>query len=238
MERKSYLWLGVFALVSLLELLGESLDHRELILFSKPLLMPTLAIWLVQRTPGVWRFFRHTILAGLLFATLGDVLLMFASGEYGDLFFLLGLGAFLCTHLCYLGGFISEVGLTRGQLRRQPVWVLPFLIFLVGFLYWLWPGIAEGLRQPVALYAAVITVMVLSVVNLYGRLQSEIFSSILVGALLFMFSDCLIAVFKFGHPIPGARVVIMATYIFGQWLIIRGVAERLRRVPERPPTAI
>ncbi len=237
MERNTLIWLGAFALLAVLEITGEGLDQRSLILYTKPLLMPVLAVWLLRRTPGIRRFFRHTILFGLLFATLGDVLLMFAGGKYDSLFFLMGLGAFLITHLCYLGGFLSEVSLKSGYLRREPLWVIPFLVFLAGFLYWLWPGIPEGMRQPVSLYALVISAMAVSVLNTKERMNPEVFSSLMVGALLFMLSDCLIAVYRFGYPVPGARVLIMLTYITGQWLIVRGVAERLRRFPEKPQRA-
>jgi uncharacterized membrane protein YhhN len=234
MERNNRIWLGIFMLLAALELIGEVLNNRSLILFVKPLLMPVLAIWLTRKTPGVRRFFRHTILAGLLFATLGDIFMLFNQGDYADFFFLIGLGAFLATHVCYLGGFLSEVPLKNGHLQRRPALIFPFLLFLVVFLSWLWPDIPDGLRQPVALYAIVISAMALSIVNLWGKVDEPVFTSLLCGALLFMGSDVLIAAYKFGHPFPGARFCIMASYIVGQWLIVRGVAERLRHFPQRP----
>lgn len=227
------LWLGAFALLAVVELTGEALDNRSLILFSKPLLMPVLAVWLVHRTPGVRRFFRGTFFAGLLFAMLGDIFLMFAGGEYDAFFFLLGLGAFLTTQACYLGGFLSEVNLNKGYLRKQPYWTAPFALFLLSLLAWLWAGIPEGLQQPVALYGTLITAMALGALNMRGQVQEDVFRSLFAGALLFLLSDCLIAASRFGHPFPGSRVAIMATYLVGQWLIVRGVAEQLRHVPER-----
>ena len=234
MERKSFIWLIAFVLLAALELIGEIGDNRSLILFTKPLLMPVLAIWLVQKTAGIRRFFRHTIQAGLLFAMLGDIFMMFSYGAYDELFFILGLGAFMCTHLCYLGGFISEIKLKSGYLRRQPLWLLPFLLFIIGFLIWLWPKIPVGMQQPVTVYALVISTMALTVVNTYGKFSKEVFTSLLIGALLFILSDCLIAAFKFGHPFPGVHMAIMLTYLLGQWLIVRGVAEHLRNFPAKP----
>ncbi len=234
MERNSITWLGIFVLLAILELAGEISGNHTLILFAKPLLMPVLTMWLVRKTPGVRRFFRQTIIAGLLFAMLGDIFMMFTHGDYGDFFFLLGLGAFLATHVCYLGGFLSEVNLRNGYLRRRPLILIPFLIFLAGFLNWLWPDIPEGMQLPVAVYAIVISTMALSVVNLQSQVKDLVFTSLLCGALLFMLSDCMIAVYKFGHPFPGARIAIMASYILGQWLIVHGVAERLRHFPQRP----
>jgi len=233
MERKTSLWLGAFVLLALLELAGEALDNRLLILYSKPLLMPVLALWFVRRTPGIRRFLRYTVLAGLLFATLGDIFMMFAGGEYDALFFLLGLGAFLVTQACYVGGFLSEVNLRNGYLRKQPYWAAPFVLFLLSFLAWLWPGIPEGLQLPVAVYGTIITAMALGAMNWRGFVHPAIFIPLMAGALLFMVSDCLIAVARFGHPFSGSRVAVMATYLAGQWLIVRAVAERLRQVPER-----
>lgn len=231
MERTYLPWLIVFAALCGVELFAEAFAVQPLVYATKPLLMPTLAVWFARRTSGVRRFLRQTVIAGLLLSTVGDILLMFSGGGYGALFFLLGLVAFLCAHLCYTGGFLTEVNLRNGLLRKQPYWLAPFLVFLVVFVRWLWPGIPDGMRLPVAVYAGVISTMALSVVNMRNHLDTAVANTILAGALLFMLSDSLIAVHKFGHPFPGSRVVIMVTYLAGQWLIARGVGDRLRRIP-------
>ena len=79
------------------------------------------------------------------------------------------------------------------------------------------------MRIPVTIYALVINTMVASVVNLKGRLSSPVFISMATGALLFMLSDSLIAINKFGHPFEGERLAVMVTYIVGQWLLTRSV---------------
>ena len=231
MERNHLLWLGIFLLLCAANLTGVLTESQPLIYATKPLLMPALALWFGSRTSGIRRFLRQTLFAGLAFATLGDTLLLFSGGNYGAFFFLLGLGAFLCTHLCYIGGFLREVNPRNGYLRQQPLLVLPFLLFLVAFLYWLWPGIPEGMRLPVAVYAATISVMALSVLNLRPHIEAAAFSSMLAGALLFMLSDSLIAVQKFGQAFPGSHVSIIATYLVGQWALIRGASMHLRRFP-------
>ncbi len=233
MEKNSWLWLAAFALLSAIELTAEVLDHATLIYLTKPLLMPVLAIWLIRRTPGIRRFLRHTLVAGLLFSMLGDIWMMFSRGSYGPFFFLAGLGSFLITHLCYTGGWLSEVGWKNGFLRRQPYWIAPFALFLLVFLGWLWPGIPSGMYTPVTAYAVVISAMSLSIVNVRGSVGSDVFENMLAGALLFMLSDCLIAVQKFSQPFPGARIIIMLTYLLGQWLLMRGAALHLRRFPEK-----
>ncbi|HNM27623.1 MAG TPA: lysoplasmalogenase family protein, partial [Saprospiraceae bacterium] len=61
-----------------------------------------------------------------------------------------------------------------------------------------------------------------SVINLNRQVQQPIFSQLLAGALLFVLSDSLIAINKFGHPFNGARLMIMVTYLLGQFLLVSG----------------
>ncbi|MCK6693575.1 MAG: lysoplasmalogenase, partial [Thermoanaerobaculia bacterium] len=150
MQTKS--WLTAYLLVALTEIGAEVSATDWLVWCTKPLLMPLLFVWLYREAKGRQRFLSQTIRAGLLFAWLGDILLMFSGSRYGQLFFLLGLVAFLCTHLCYMGGFFRETNLRNGLLRKQPLLVAPFAVFLAVFLNWLWPDIPDGMKLPVAVY--------------------------------------------------------------------------------------
>lgn len=220
------IWLPVFIAVSLLNLVGVATGNDTIVFFSKPLLMPSLALWLAAETRGgPPRFLKRMVFAGLTFATLGDVLMMFSEQQ---LFFMLGLIAFLFTHLSYIGGFSSIRNLDKGALRAQPLWLLPFLVFLTGLLWWLWPGIPAAMQIPVAIYACVITAMALSVANLAGHVPAVLLRNMLTGAILFMLSDTLIAVHRFGNALPSPGVSIMLTYLVGQFLIVRGVRDVLR----------
>ena len=219
-----YTFFGLAAL----EILAEIMGHRSLVVWVKPLLMPTLGGWLFfatkHRPPA---FLRRTVLAGLGFSTAGDTLLLFVDGSSGALFFILGLGAFLLAHLCYIGGFQSIAGFKNGYLGRQPVVILPFVLFLCFFLWYLYPSIQKGMGGPVNLYAVVITAMALSAWNTKSKVDNTVFFSLLSGALLFMLSDSLIAINKFRVPLPAAGFWIMITYLAGQYLIVRGVAHFL-----------
>jgi uncharacterized membrane protein YhhN len=215
-----------FVLISVAYLIAKVIEHKTLIFIAKPLLMPTLAIWLAYETQGRdARFLRRAILAGLAFATLGDILLLFTGRQSGALFFMLGLAAFLFTHLFYIGGFLSVADWQKGYLRHRLWWVLPFVVFLVVFLQWLWPGIPVGMKLPVSIYATVITAMVLSVINLKEAIAHKVFWPLLTGALLFMLSDSLIALHKFGSSFPESGIAIMVTYIVGQFLIAKAARD-------------
>ncbi len=137
--------------------------------------------------------------------------------------YLLGLLAFLCAQISYLGGFWVEVGRAKGFLYHSPLAGMALIVSLIGFLYWLLPNVPEGLRLPVVLYGVALTGMVLSVWHARLRLGEVAFSQTMWGAMLFLLSDCLLAAAPFGHSFPHSGAAIMATYSAGQWLIVRGV---------------
>lgn len=220
------IWLPLFGIAALINLAGVFFENQTLIFATKPLLMPLLILWLATETRDQPpRFLKKMTFAGLAFATLGDVLLMWGSQPF---FFMLGLVAFLFTHLSYIGGFSSIRNLDKGFLRQQPYIVLPFAAFAVGLVWMLWPGIPAGMKLPVSIYAAVITAMALSVLNLRQAVTAPIFQSLFAGALLFMLSDSLIAWSKFGgNASPFTGLGVMATYVAGQFLIVKGARDFL-----------
>lgn len=217
------LWLPAFAAFSLLHMAGVVTGTDLLCTISKPLLMPLLALWLAAETTGTSSSLRTGWLLGLAFSTLGDILLMFSGG----MFFLLGLSAFLLAHLAYIWAINTGLRNQRGFVQQRLIWVLPFVLYLGVFLYWLWDGIPGGMRVPVAVYALVISTMALSVFNLKGYIPAQIFQTMMGGALLFVLSDSLIAVNKFGHAFEGGHLAVIATYIAGQWLLAKGVGKLL-----------
>lgn len=216
----------LFLALALTNLFGVATQNETLVFRTKPLLMPALAAWLMMRSMprGPRTFFRGAVLGALAFSTLGDVLLMFAGG----VFFLLGLFFFLLAHLFYIGAFASISNLKRGYLSQNRGWLAPFLAFPVLLLYWLWEGIPFGMKLPVSLYAGVITLMALSVLNLRGKLSDSCFRSMMLGAMLFLLSDSLIAVKMFGTAFEGVGIAIMATYMAAQFLLVWGALRIIR----------
>lgn len=75
------------------------------------------------------------------------------------------------------------------------------------------PGAPEGLiRIGVCTYACIISLMLLS-----AMLQrSSLFA---LGALLFVFSDFILAWNRFVEPVPYERYMILVPYFLGQWLL-------------------
>ena len=209
-----------YLVLSLLHLIGEQIAAEMLILITKPLLLPLLALWFWQQTKEHVGAVRTFLILGLLFSCGGDTLLMFVEhGPKQENFFLLGLGSFLIAQLCYVVAFVKYPRLGEGLVAKFPFLVLLFL----GYWYWvldsLWGGIPAPMRLPVAIYALAIVAMALMALNLSGRIASNFFWGLFGGVALFVLSDTLIAFNKFGDPVPYARLSIMITYLAAQLLI-------------------
>lgn len=211
----------LYLIVTLINLWAGYANHETLILISKPLLMPILALWFYLETTKHSSLFRKLILAALFFSWGGDTFLMFVESK-GEQFFLLGLGSFLITHLLYTTAFLKTVSWNKGFLSKHKWVPLPFLIFFSGFLAFLLPDVAPQMKIPVAVYSLVIISMVLAAFN-WNTIESQnTFLLIFFGALIFMCSDAIIALNKFKSPIPQAHFWIMSLYLLGQYLIVRG----------------
>ena len=214
----------LFFIDAAINLWAEYSQQEVLILISKPLLISLLALWFFIKTRPFRHPFERWILVGLLFSIGGDTLLMFVeNGPKDDRFFLLGLGSFLLAQLSYLTGFLKYPDARTGAVSQRPFLALPFLLYLIVLLSSLWEGIPEAMTLPVAIYALAIVGMAVAAYNLRNKLPFTAFSPLIAGVLLFVLSDSLIAINKFGDPIPLARIFIMSTYIIGQYLIVLGV---------------
>lgn len=150
---------------------------------------------------------RAFFIVALAFGLISDVFLMVPR----DLF-VWGLAAALVEHLVYISGF-------RTRPMNLELLVVAAVIGLisVGLLF---PSIDRALRRdhrnlvaPVIAYLSVFLVMVASAGGT-GSLVA------LAGALLFFYSDAILAWNRFVKPVPYGRVVNIVPYHFGQALLV------------------
>lgn len=221
---RSLLFLGlfvVFALANLIAMLTISPYDNYL---TKPFLMVWLAAYIYVRLQPVTVNSVKYLLLGLVFSCLGDTLLLFADGRpAGELFFLLGLGSFLLTHIAYWLAFHYWPGNQEGWLSRRPLLILPFLLYWIAVIWLLWP-LPEGLQIPVLIYSMVIMLMAVKALDIGPRLSPKDHLMLLIGAMLFILSDSIIALSRFTDLLPRSTVftgwAIMITYLSGQLLIV------------------
>ncbi len=188
----------------------ETLPHARMVI--KPLICASLLAWYISRLPK-----QHSLMIlGLTMAVAGDVLLLFET----DLFFKLGLLAFLVMQLCYIGYLRQFKDKILGPTQKYLIGIVA--ICLLGFISAGFYYTIDALYL-VLIYALVLGYMAYTAIQ-FPRLDKSI-SIIGIGAFLFMISDLILAINKFFTPFILAPYLIMITYMIAQFLIVKGIGD-------------
>jgi uncharacterized membrane protein YhhN len=186
--------------------------------YMKPILLPILliAVAVAESFPT-----KKTLLTALTFSWIGDIILLFT--DKGELYFIFGLVSFLLSHVIYIVLFSKQQN-TRTNDKKELFWLgsLAILTYFFIMIDTLFPKLG-ALKIPVLVYAVVITTMLFFAFK--GSLKWAIPAKnyILIGAIVFVSSDSILAFNKFYAPIPHASFYIMATYCLAQYLIVKGI---------------
>jgi len=166
------------------------------------------AAFLIRPAPPPYR---ALIVVGLGCSLGGDILLMLPGERL-----IAGIAAFLLAHLAYIAAF----SLASPPAWRQLPWLLPFLAFGAVVLADRW-GALGRFRLPAAVYAVVISTMAWRAV-MRGRspvIPRQTFLFGLAGACLFVASDALVVLRRFGRRLPGGPTLELGSYWAAQFLI-------------------
>jgi uncharacterized membrane protein YhhN len=192
-RRISPLFAGLAAADALLAATGRDQARRV----TKPLLMPTL---LRGKPKPVQR--------ALALGGAGDVALL---GK-GDAAFTAGLGSFLAGHVAWVAALRPK---SSGVLARNPSAAIPYVAAWAGLNAFLWSKTGKD-RLPVLAYSAALLATALAALDTGDK-------AVATGGALFMVSDALLALEKFGDVhLPAHEGIVMATYTSGQALLASG----------------
>jgi uncharacterized membrane protein YhhN len=154
---------------------------------------------------------------GLLFSSGGDVSLELDDGDIK--YFICGLLCFLVAHLLYIAAFTSiKIIPSKAAAIIGMICIIYYTIMMTLLL----PVVGRTLMLPVMVYAATICAMMFTAANrFFGKSDISYFSrySALLGALLFVASDTILALNKFLGPIENAKRMVMVTYYLAQIFI-------------------
>lgn len=197
------LLLVLLVIVFAFDLAFIAMDHSSWRFFTKPLLLPII-IWFyfTYSKQEVFRINRW-FLSGLILSFLGDVFLLFGWG------FMPGLGSFLLAHICYIIYFF--------KIKKKNVWSwLPFVFLYLGsFIYYIYPYLNE-MKIPVVIYGITIATMLYFSISTYSLL-------LILGAILFVISDSVLAINMFVEHSTEKELVVMITYVLAQLMLVLGV---------------
>jgi uncharacterized membrane protein YhhN len=225
MQRKEVLWLYVFLFLAIADMSLLIQGFYKLRIFTKPFLMLVLLFYFLQTTKLIrGSLLRKCVAAALLFASIGDTLLLFPN------LLLYGMGAFLMTHICYIIAFKLTQNHSFNPLQvnfvKMFLYNLPIYIG-AAFVYFLIHSNLQELKIPVVIYLLAVVMMATLARERYGRTHPSSFWQVFVGALLFLVSDAVLALNLFFQPIPDAEILVMGSYMIAQLLILMGIRSHL-----------
>ncbi|MCF6130290.1 lysoplasmalogenase [Flavobacterium sp. AS60] len=186
--------------------------------YLKPFLMPFLFYAVVTSEPFDTK---KWLLLALFFSWIGDCILMFANK--GELYFILGLVAFLLTHILFIVLFTQQTMVSISF--KKPLFWVGFVcatIYLISILSLLIPTLGD-LKFPVTGYALTITIMLKTALKGTFDWQGNSKYVVLIGAVFFVISDSILAIDKFHSPVAAASFSIMITYLIAQFSITFGI---------------
>jgi len=215
---KNKLYLSVYIGFSIFYLVITAFNQEEIARILKPFLLPILVFAVTSSTHfGT----KKTLITALTFSWIGDVILLFA--DKGEIYFILGLVAFLVSHVFYIVLFSKQtISKTISNKLSFGAGIGLILLYFFGMITTLGPKLGS-LTIPVVIYAVVISTMLFYALKGSFQWNTIPYQSVLIGAIFFISSDSILAFNKFDQPIPYASFLIMITYLAAQFCIVWGI---------------
>lgn len=217
--------LAIGGLLAILEWAAVARHNYKLEYFAKPATLLALILWFAMQTQGIDTPLRWLFLLGLALSLLGDTLLMFPAKRLRE-----GVIAFLLAHVAYVFAF-NSMGLIFNA--ASIALAIALLIIVVVLLRIILAGIQksgkDSMRIPITIYAVVLGGTTWSAVTTFLRTDWLLVDAFFLasGSLLFMGSDILWAFDHFVREQPSGRVVQLAAYHIGQYMMAIGVWHHL-----------
>lgn len=225
----------LLAVLTLIDIYAVNLAHSNLRFITKPLLMPLLITAFVIGHDRK-NVYSRLMISGLFFSWLGDIFLMLESSD--GIYFILGLSCFLTTHILYIFYFLNIKAEGTSFYKLHPYLLAFVVVYGASLLYLLWPGLGE-LKIPVLVYAIIICIMLSMALWQYQRIETQTSKLFILGALLFVTSDSVLAINKFRQPVPLGGIIIMTTYVAAQVMIVLGsLSHQRQQLPRDLPSFV
>lgn len=220
----------VFLIVLAIHLFAIVVNDDTLAMVTKPMLMIALLMLFFDKARKAVPKIKIYVFGALVFSLAGDVLLMFQQQD--GRFFIFGLSAFLIAHVFYILYFrgAKKLNQATGSFSKTIAADLS-VVYAIALLWVLFPRLGS-MKIPVLVYGIVISLMLVSAIRAYVNLRSRFAILSILGAVLFVASDSLLAINKFHTPFADAGWMIMLTYGLAQFFIVWGSILNLKPVSE------
>ncbi len=206
-----------FLFLALLHLYAVYANLPNLRFFSKPLICISL-IFILYKETGLKKNIEKLVAVGLFFGCLGDIFLML-----NENMFVAGLASFLIGHILYVIAFSKQTSAKALSKHKSYILIAGILASFSYYLYNILQPSLGPLKIPVILYIIVIAAMAFFAYTRRYQTNTLSFIICLIGALLFIFSDSILALNKFVAYLANSGLYIMSSYILAQYFITLGI---------------
>jgi len=220
----------LFIVFVIVHLIGEVLIHTEkkagmiIRYVTKPFLIPLLATYYILSiyyTSGIASV-NWFIFVGLLLGLVGDLLLINRPDpEEKKLLFMLGLILFLLGHVFYIVAFVMTITAPYSYTLWTLGIAIPIILYGVLMSIKILPT-TEEMKIPVFVYIIIIFTMGVIATMLFSEMSIKGYITLLIGVIFFIISDTIIAWYRFVKEFPYERLLVMSTYLAGQFFIVLG----------------
>lgn len=212
-----------YALISILVLVSIYLHETMLSYITKPAISVVLILFLSIST-GIKGRFHQRLFSGLIFALTGNTLFMLL--QYNSSYYLYGQLAFIVCHLFYISAFYLDFRSAQ-ELDKKGAKIaigISAIVFTAFYLY-LRPFLPV-LKLPVLICIFIAALLAMMAAFRNQRVNPLSFKLVLSGVICFILADGLFARIHFIGAFAQSDLLLSATYMAAQYLIVIGGVER------------
>jgi len=203
---------GIYCITGIVNLASAFFFKEGLRRISKICLMPALLAFYFLGVERILVF----VIAALILSWAGDIFLI---NKEKQIFFQLGLAAFLASHIFYSIAFLTLAGSVNfPALIISVVIAIPLGLAILKLL-----NAKAPMKIPVTAYTVVIILMSMSALQLMIAYLSSAGILIFSSSLVYIFSDTFMAYFLFNGKPRYFNFITMIPYILAQGGIIMGL---------------
>lgn len=230
-----------FTAMAIAECYAEWVHHRELIFFLRVALLPTLLLYYTLSVQQ-WNTLNKLMVVAIFFSYVGDFSLLMTPAGPDDLsifgipknqnLFFGGVAGFMVSHFFFIAAYRLSVKAKEGVafLKRSKWPIAMIALYGLTMLALVIPPVWDDpvkspVVVPVIIYTIVLSSMVAFALNRKDRVSTVSFVSVLLGSILFLLSDSMIAINFLAYEgiIPHGSFWIMITFWPAEYLIADGM---------------
>lgn len=202
--------IGLITIIGIIYIFFVPAEPVGFKIFMKLIPMALIILFALTTKSNLPRIYKRIIIAGLFVCMIADGVIYW---------FLAGLITFFIGHLFYIFAF------RQMSQKPMPKWAgILLLLYSVGMAIWI-AGSQFQVGETVLGFAIIAYIFIILMMG-WTAIQTR-FPLAIVGALLFIVSDSILAINRFVYPIASHEALIMITYYAAQVFIAASIGSRV-----------